>query len=43
MKDRTSIIGRFLTLLITVSAMSRGCFVTIHYQNTTNDNRKHKR
>ena len=26
-----------------VSAMSSGGFGTTHYQNTTNDNRKHKR
>lgn len=30
-------------LLLTVSAMSSGGFRTTHYQNTTNDNRKHKR
>ena len=32
-----------LTLAGNVSAMSSGGFGTTHYQNKTNDNRKHKR
>ena len=40
--------NRFETLWVeierefNVSAMSSGGFGTTHYQNTTNDNRKHK-
>ena len=32
-----------VALAYNVSAMSSGGFGTTHYQNTTNDNRKHKR
>ena len=32
-----------LTLACNVSAMSSGGFGTTHYQNTTNEHRKHKR
>ncbi len=31
-----------ITLAANVSAMSSGGFRTTHYQNTTNDNRKHR-
>ena len=31
-----------LTLACNVSAMSSGGFGTTHYQNTTNEHRKHK-
>ena len=34
---------RFRLGVLTVSAMSSGGFGTTHYQNKTNDNRKHKR
>lgn len=32
----------FVVYLYNVSAMSSGGFGTTHFQNTTNDNRKHR-
>jgi hypothetical protein len=41
--EKTECVGKKLKNITTnVSAMSSGGFGTTHYQNTTNDNRKHR-
>ena len=42
--EKTECVGKKLkNIAPNVSAMSSGGFRTTHYQNTTNENRKHKR